>query len=231
MNTTNFEKLKSSLRCRLQGLSMADPRYFKVLEAFEFAYNVHTGFRKDGVTPEFEHQLNMLGFAMTFHSALPEPHKVYINVIMHDTYEDADKFIAEHPNLIDEMESKFSDDISHIKRISKNIHHRQPDGSYITVKKDLKVYFDDMAGCPICSVSKPVDRINNLSTMKGVFKLEKQKAYATEVDDYFLPMLKKARRTFPQQDLVYEQLKSVLNLLKANTQHFVGILLKNSEAD
>ena len=225
MNTTKFEKLKSSLRYRLMGLAMADSRYFKVLEAFEFAADVHQGFRKDGKTPEFEHQLNMLGFAMTLHNSLVQPHKVYINVLLHDTYEDADKFVKTHPNLIVDMETTFAEDMVHIKRISKIIHQRQPDGSYVQVKKDLSVYFDDMASCVICSITKPIDRTNNMSTMKGVFNLEKQKRYTVEVDDYFLPMLKKARRAFPQQELVYEQLKSVLNLLKANIQHFVDILM------
>jgi hypothetical protein len=52
--------------------------------------------------------------------------------------------------------------------------------------------------------------MHNLQTMVGVFTFEKQKTYIVEVRVLFLPMLKAARRNFPQQVLAYENIKHVL---------------------
>jgi len=60
---------------------------------------------------------------------------------------------------------------------------------------------------------KIVDRIHNLSTMAGVFSLEKEAKYINDVHVYFYPMIKQARRLHPTQEAVYELLKSTLSLL------------------
>ena len=55
--------------------------------------------------------------------------------------------------------------------------------------------------------------------MIGVFSQPRQDKYIKEVEDYFLPMLKTARRNFVRQESAYENIKHVLNsqieLLKA----------------
>lgn len=59
--TTTYHKLKISLKWRLVGA-----KYYKALAAFEFAENCSLGeTRKDGVTPEFEHQVRIALFAFT----------------------------------------------------------------------------------------------------------------------------------------------------------------------
>jgi len=52
----------------------------------------------------------------------------------------------------------------------------------------------------------------NLQTMQGVFDYEKQAAYADEVDQWFYPMLKQARRNYPRQYPAYENLKIILRI-------------------
>lgn len=217
MNTTEFKKLKTALRAKLEGLAMADPKYYRCVKAFDFAIKIHTKTRKDGVTPEVYHQLNMLAFALNFHNMLIEPDKVYVCILLHDAYED-------YKEWIDKLEAAFPEDMVYIKRISKIVYHKNPDGSYTAVEKNKKDYMDDMANCPITSVGKGIDRIHNLSTMKGVFKIEKQIAYCKEAKDYFLPMLKEARRKFVHQSAVYEALKSVMNLVISPIEHFIDNL-------
>lgn len=229
MNTTNFKKLRSSLRAKLQGMAMVDPKYYKVLEAFEFACLVHNGFRKDNVTPEVYHQLSLLGFAMTQHAMYENPVAIYITILLHDTYEDFDKKAEQFPDLIEQLHEKFPEYMDFIVRISKVVHVKSPDGSYTLIKKEMPVYMLDIGKCIITSVGKGLDRVHNMSTMIGVFKLEKQKSYSDEVDMYFLPMLKEARRNFPNQEPVYEMIKSVLNMLKSQNMHFVEILTGKKE--
>ena len=71
-----------------------------------------------------------------------------------------------------------------------------------------------MEQCDVCSIVKLTDRIHNISTMIGVFSEEKQNKYLEEVDTYFFPILKTAKRLFPEQENAYENLKSMLTVQK-----------------
>jgi hypothetical protein len=46
--------------------------------------------------------------------------------------------------------------------------------------------------------------------MVGVFTCEKQISYLTEVETWFWPMIRQARRNFPRQYPAYENLKILL---------------------
>lgn len=214
MNTTSFEKLKLSLRAKLTGLAMCEPKYYQCIKALEFGEQVHTKLRKDKVTPEYYHQLNMLAFALTHHNSLLDPDLVYTTILLHDAYED-------YPKFIDRLKHEFPDEMVYIERISKITYHKYFDGRYVAIEKSKTAYMNEMANCHVTSVGKGIDRIHNLSTMKGVFGLEKQISYYTEGRELFLPMLKTARRKFLRQEMVYEALKSTMNLLIDNIEHFI----------
>lgn len=63
---------------------------------------------------------------------------------------------------------------------------------------DREEYFNGMLLSFILVMIKCCDRIDNLSTMLGVFSDEKAQEYAEEVEKYFIPMIKKTRLTFPE---------------------------------
>jgi hypothetical protein len=67
---------------------------------------------------------------------------------------------------------------------------------------------------------KPADRSHNLQTMQGVFTIDKQRQYVGEVDEYFYPLIRKARRTFPKQYGAYENLKILLRV-QVNLIHHI----------
>jgi len=58
--------------------------------------------------------------------------------------------------------------------------------------------------------------------MIGVFSKEKQKSYMKDVEDYFLPMIKKASYNFPNQTSAYFNIK---HLLKSQLE-LIGASLK-----
>jgi len=76
--------------------------------------------------------------------------------------------------------------------------------------KEYDLYFSEMAVCPTASIVKPADRAHNIQTMQGVFTREKQVAYVQELDEWFFPMIKVARRRSPEQFAVCENLKILL---------------------
>jgi (p)ppGpp synthase/HD superfamily hydrolase len=169
--------------------------YHTALAALEFATKFHTGTRKDGTTPEFDHQVTIALYIRTLVDLLDYPEETLAAVFLHDVCED-------HDVGFDEIEVQFGRRIRDaVIRLTKV--HRG-------VKVPPEVYFDKIATDPIASVVKGADRMHNMQTMNAVFSEAKQTSYIQETLDYILPMLKKARRSFTKQEPVYENVKLVL---------------------
>jgi (p)ppGpp synthase/HD superfamily hydrolase len=197
MNEAKFKKMKSTFRYWLLGKADTNPEYFRVLKAMEIAEKYHTGTRKDSKTPSFSHQISICLYLKTIHKYLKDPVTVLIVALFHDTLEDF--FNASTAELMRE----FPNEYHLIMRISK-------------VRNGVKIpyeqYFREIKNCEVCSIIKLVDRVANISTMIGVFNQKKQVSYLDEVDTWFFPMLKHARRMFPEQELAYENVKSFLTI-------------------
>jgi (p)ppGpp synthase/HD superfamily hydrolase len=186
----SFQKREISLRYWLQG-----GQYFKALHALEWAKRYHTGFRKDGVTPEIDHQISIAHYVRTLHASLMHVEDTLITVLLHDVRED-------YGVSDQEVEREFGTRVARaVDAVTKTFRGE---------KRDAQQLFDRMAQDAIASVVKGADRIHNLNSMLGVFSPEKQQAYVQEAEQLFFPMLKQARRLHPQQEPVYENLKHML---------------------
>ena len=169
--------------------------YHIALRALEFAAAFHTGLRKDGHTPEFDHQVTIALYIRTLTDLLSFPEETLASVFLHDVCED-------HDVGFDEIEVKFGRPIRDaVIRLTKV--HRG-------IKVPPEIYFSKIAKDPIASIVKAADRMHNMQTMSCVFNEDKQVSYIQETLDYILPMLKEARRTFTEQEPVYENVKLVL---------------------
>jgi (p)ppGpp synthase/HD superfamily hydrolase len=193
-----FEKRKLALKFYLLGRN-----YYKALEAFNFAEQHHTGLRKDGVTPEFQHQIDIALYLTTLKDVQDEE-TTLAAALLHDVMED---YAVSH----EEMERRFGLRLTEIVwRLTKK---------YKGVEKDLPAYFEEISNDPVASLVKGADRIHNVQSMVGVFTVEHQKHYVDEVKTYFLPMLKRAKKSFPRQSPAYfnieHLLKSQLRFLEA----------------
>lgn len=187
MNLTQFEKLSISLRYFLLG-----KEFYETARALEFAAQYHTGFRKDGETPELQHQIEIVHYLRTLLPSYIYPQDVLTAGVLHDTRED-------YPQATTDIEKNFNARVCHsVELLDKN-------------GKTKKYYFEQIAQDEVASIVKGADRVHNLQSMIGVFTPEKQIAYVSEVEEYFLPMLKAARRKFPQQENAYENIKHLLN--------------------
>ena len=62
--------------------------------------------------------------------------------------------------------------------------------------------------------------------MLGVFTPQKVEQYIDDWYTWFLPMLKTARRNFPNQEPLYELLKSVMHIQLDASKHFLKALPK-----
>ncbi len=189
-----FNKRKLVLRQQLIG-----GRMFEALAAMEFAEKFHTGTRKDGVTPEFDHQVSIALYALTLPDLIHRE-EVIATIMLHDVREDY--HVTDGEILAIFVDQDFA------KRVARAVDAMTK--TFRGVVRNESDVFVAIADCAIASVAKGCDRIHNLQSMVGVFTPEKQEKYLEEVNTHFFPMLKKARRAFPQQVMAYENIKFVL---------------------
>lgn len=180
--------------------------YFKAADALEFVRQMEQGTRKDGQTPRFHHQLSIARLITTLTPHLTFPEETITAAFLHDVLEDHSDIVSR-----DMLEMRFGKQVADaVWKLSKKV-------GGLTKTYDL--YFTEMATDPIASVIKLADRSHNVQTMVGVFTIEKQKSYLHEVDTYFFPMCKTARRLHPRQYGAYENLKILLRCQSGLIRH------------
>ncbi len=202
-----FKKKALTLRQYLHGAG-----YFNALRAMEFAAKHHTGTRKDGFTPEFDHQISIALYALTLPN-LRFREEIIATIFLHDVREDY--HITDHEVRSLFIDPEFAD------RVARAVENMTKE--WRGEKKDEAKLFAAMAEDEIASIAKGCDRIHNFQSMVKVFKLAKQKSYIAEAEELFFPMLKAARRNFPHQGMAYENIKHMLRtqieLIEAMHEH------------
>jgi len=204
--TDRFDKLYIALKFRLHGMG-----YFKALNALEIAKEIHDGYRKDGKTPEFQHQLEIALYIMTLKD-IEQLEDTIIVALLHDTDED-------YPHDLSHEQKQQFDGFS-IQRIEMLNKHRAV---------SMEEYFRMIGNDRVCSLVKGVDRINNFQSMHGAFTIEKQIKYAVEVKEFFLPMLKRARKKYPKQMDAYYNIENMLKSQYQLVTLFINASLKKAE--
>lgn len=174
--------------------------YFNALAAVEFGLIHHKGVRKDGVTPEYDHQVSIMLYVLTL-PTLIHPEATLCAIALHDVREDYD---ISHGEII----AVFPYDMSFAVLVADAVERLTK--TFRGVKKDPIRLYAEMALCPIASIAKPADRIHNFGSMVGVFTIPKQIVYIKEGQDDIIPMAKLARRRFPHQVMAYENMKSMM---------------------
>ena len=196
---SDYSKERIALRYWLNGRG-----WHRAGRAMNLAETYHRGTRKDGVTPEFAHQVSIAHYLRTLEANLSFAEDTLAVALLHDVREDHD--LADR-----EIREPFGDRVADgVDAMTK---------TFRGVRRDDEELFQRIGEHPCASIAKLADRIHNHSTMHGVFTPAKMTSYMDETERLFLPMLKRARRNFPEQEPVYENAKLVLtgqlNLLRA----------------
>lgn len=182
--SAHYEKLRVTLRYFLLGRE-----FYMAADALEYGAQYHIGFRKDGVTPEYQHQIEIAHYVRTLLPSLMFPEDTIAACLLHDVPED---YGVPHA----EISNRFGTKVGR---------------AVFLMDKNSNARFEDIGMDPIASVAKGGDRVHNLQSMSGVFTREKQLKYIDEAKTKFLPMLKTARRMFPKQETAYENIKHMMN--------------------
>lgn len=186
----DYGKMKISLRSWLSGR-----KFYRALEALDMGLKLHGGTRKDGITPTFQHQIEIALYVKTLPISECMMEDAIIAALIHDAGEDCD-------TTLQEIGERFGPDVAKAFDLLTKKNSK--------MSKKEEDYFIEMAECVLAAIVKGVDQIHNIQTMQGVFDEEKQKSYIRRVYTKTFPMLKKARRKFPSHEEVFENLKYVL---------------------
>jgi (p)ppGpp synthase/HD superfamily hydrolase len=186
----NYETLKTSIRYWLHGRG-----YNTALKAMDLGLKWHIDLRKDGL-PEFSHQIFQVAYARSLADLMLHPENTLAVIFLHDLVED-------HNPEQEVVDDGFGEEIGRGVELMTNVDCQ---GN----KKGIASYYAMMEYDPLASIAKGVDRMHNFQSMAGVFGLEKQKTYIAETERFIIPMLKNARKNFPEQEPVYQNIKHVL---------------------
>lgn len=199
--TTDYGKQRLALRYWLLGRG-----FHTASRAMDYAEAFHCGTRKDGVTAEFAHQVAIVSYLRSLLPHLTHPEETLTAAFLHDVREDCD--VSD-----EEIRGRFGPRVADaVDAVTK---------TYRGVRRDDEELFVRIGADPIASILKPADRGHNQNTMVGVFTPEKMADYIAETERLFLPMIRRARRAFPEQEPAYENAKLLLvsqvNLIRAIT--------------
>ena len=161
--------------------------YIKALEAIELGLEWHTGLRKDNVTPEYQHQLEMAEVAMEILPTGDLLEKVLLTIFLHDICEDYD-----YP--LEKIEEQFGSEIKEYVWLITD--------EYNGVEKTKEEYYSSQENNLVVSISKGIDNDHNLGTM-GVFKPAKKVKYLKVSEEFIIPMLKTAKENFNDYVSIY----------------------------
>lgn len=177
------------------------------VRALHFAEGHHTGTRKDGVTPEFSHQVRIALYLSTLAPHFPQPEEVITTALLHDVCEDYDVTFEE---ITDRFGAVVGKSVTAMTKVYQ--------GQRLPAEHVASLQADD----PIASATKGADRIHNQSTAIGVFSTAKITEYVEETNTHILPMLKAARKNFPHQNGAYQNIKTVLTSQVSTLEALTG---------
>ena len=198
----NSEKMYTYLRGLATGAGMK-----QTLKAMSFARDTHSGQLRKSGEPYIVHPLMMACNAVSIGI---RDDTVIATILLHDVCEDCGVSLSELPvddrvrNAVDLMTFRVMD--GETKEIAKNR------------------YYNMLLQSREATLTKLLDRCHNVSSMAGTFSEEKLKSYIEETRVHVLPMLRKAKRMYPEDADILFVLKyhivSVVDSIDATIQLF-----------
>ena len=196
----NAEKMYTYIRGYAAGANMGE-----TLKALAFARMQHEGQLRKSGEPYIIHPLTMACNALALGIRNDE---VVATILLHDVCEDCNVGIQELPVN------------DRIRRSVELMTFHMMDGETKETAKNR--YYNLILQDRAATITKLIDRCHNVSSMAGTFSREKLKAYIDETRQYVLPLLRKAKTSYPEVSDILFVLKyhiaSVVDSIEAAMQ-------------
>ena len=139
--------------------------------ALQLVQQIHTGFRKDGSTPNWDHPVSVALLAIEIYG--PNEDAILV-ALLHDTPEDT----GTHPAVLACLFGSYVGQCT--GRLTKCFRGKDI---------DEEIVFAAISSDQLSAVIKALDRVHNLSTMNGAFSDDKKIEYIHESKNHIFPML------------------------------------------
>ena len=203
----NAEHMYTYIRGFATGAMMPE-----TLQALVFAREKHNGQTRKNGDPYIIHPMTMACEAMSLGI---RDDGVVATILLHDVCEDCDVGISDLPvgektrHSVELMTFKVMP--GETKEVAQNRYYN--------------MILQDRAA----TLTKLLDRCHNVSSMAGVFSVDKLKAYIEETKLYVLPLLRKAKQTYPgDSDILFVLKYHIISVIES-----IGATMKvfeNTEA-
>ena len=167
----NYEHMFTYLKGFTSAMNWTDAQ-----NALLFARKAHEGQTRKSGQPYIVHPLTVACHAI----ALGIRNEIIIaGALLHDVPEDCHVEVDDLP-------------VSNpkIKDVVRRLTHVKP--------TPLAVYYAEIAKSPEATIIKLLDRCDNVSTMAGVFSIEKTYDYIQETHEFVMPLYRKAKTDWPE---------------------------------
>ena len=194
----NHEKMYTFLKGYAIGAGMTE-----TLKALSYARDKHTGQTRKSGEPYIMHPLTM-----ACNAAAMDIRDDYViaSILLHDVVEDCGVSFVELPVC------------KEVKIAVKYLTFKVEEGE--TKEEAKKRYYSLMIENKEATIVKLIDRCHNVSTMAGVFSRAKLEEYIEETREYVLPLLRRAKNTYPEISnisfLLKYQITSLLNAIESS---------------
>lgn len=188
----------------LKGFALGK-NFTQTLKAINAATIIHEGQTRKSGEPYIEHPITVAAYLLSLgiHDDI-----TLASSVGHDIFEDCNITEAD-------FKSRFGieDDVISVMKTLTNVEGMTTQLYYNLIAKDIRA-----------SLIKIADRCHNVSTMAGVFSIDKVKQYIQETYDYVIPLIKHIKQYHPEySDQVYimkMQLESNCKGFKALIKYF-----------
>lgn len=183
----------------IQGFAQGK-QYFELLKAINAAQVLHSGQTRKSGEPYIDHPMRVCSSLVALQVY---DEKILSTAILHDVLEDCE---IDHKGLT--LQFGISQEIVSFVNVLTKIKGA-----------DTGLYYKRIFECPVATMVKIADRCHNVSTMAGVFSKDKLEKYLVETDEFVMPLVKSARRFYPEYSNQIISMKyhieSVCNAIKA----------------
>lgn len=182
----------------LKGFAMGRG-WVATVNALAFARRLHDGQLRKSGEPYIVHPLTMANHAIALGVREDD---IIAAILLHDVCEDCG---------VQPQDLAVSKDVRDAVRLLTRVKG-----------EPLGPYYREISENRVAAIAKLFDRCNNVSTMAGVFTLEKVREYIDETREYILPLLRQAKNQWPSDSNLFFVLKyhiiSVIDGLEACLQ-------------
>lgn len=162
----------------------------QTLCALSFARSKHEGQLRKSGEPYIVHPLTMACDALSL--GISDDNTI-ATILLHDVCEDCGVSLAELP--VNDT----------VKRGVELMTFTVMDGETKEIAK--RRYYNMLLQSREAAVTKLIDRCHNVSSMAGIFTVEKLKSYIDETRDYVLPLLRQVKDAYPDESNILFILK------------------------